>query len=345
MAQHTARLGFVTGGTWCLDRNRVVDFWPAEDGLAEILEEKARGGGSACNLAFDIRRLDAGMFVETIGVVGDDENGRLLCSAAAQHGVETTQLRVVPEALTQFTDAYTSRQSGRRTHLVRVGVAEALTPDDFDFSSTRGRILHLGLPGVHARMDRPWGEEANGWVATLRKARKAGLVTNLELCSIPAPRIAALVRPCLPELDLLIVNDVEIGAIAGMATAERGETDVALCLQAARAVLANGAMQLVVAHFPRGAIAVARDGAVVAKASVNVPEKEIVGANGAGDAFAAGFLYGFHEGWNLERALVLGHAAAAASLRSIATTDAVEPWPKCLALAERWGWREMPALG
>ena len=31
---------------------------------------------------------------------------------------------------------------------------------------------------------------------------------------------------------------------------------------------------------------------------------------------------------------------AAASLRPISTTDAIEPWATCLALADRWGWRE-----
>ena len=335
-----ARRGFVTGGTWCVDRNRVVEFWPGEDGLVEILEEQARGGGSACNLAFGIRRLDAGMPVETIGVVGDDENGRLLHAAAAAHGIDATGLTVVAGAPTQFTDAYTSRRSGRRTHIFRAGAADALTPDHFDFAATRGRILHLGLPGIHARMDGAWGDAANGWVATLRKARRAGLLTNLELCSVPAERLAALVRPCLPELDLLVVNDVEIGAIAGMATCDHGETDTAACLRAARAVLASGAMRLVAVHFPRGAIAVARDGTVAAKASVRVPEAEIAGANGAGDAFASGFLYGFHEGWETARALALAHAAAAVSLRSIGTTDAIEAWQDCLDIASRWGWRE-----
>lgn len=335
-----ARRGFVTGGTWCVDRNRIVEFWPDEDGLVEILEEQARGGGSACNLAFGIRRLDAGMYVETIGVVGDDDNGRLLQAVAKTHDIEATRLAVVPNAPTQFTDAYTSHRTGRRTHIFRAGVADKLSPDHFDFARTRGRILHLGLPGIHALMDSAWGDTANGWVATLRKARQAGLVTNLELCNVPAERLAALVRPCLPELDLLVVNDVEIGAIAGMATCDHGQTDTAECLRAVRKVLASGAMQLVAVHFPRGAIAVSRDGTVTTKASVSVPEAEIVGANGAGDAFASGFLYGFHEDWDTGSSLSLAHAAAAVSLRSIGTTDAIESWQDCLDIADRWGWRQ-----
>ena len=31
------RRGFVTGGTWCVDINKIVSHWPKEDGLAEYL--------------------------------------------------------------------------------------------------------------------------------------------------------------------------------------------------------------------------------------------------------------------------------------------------------------------
>jgi sugar/nucleoside kinase (ribokinase family) len=97
---------------------------------------------------------------------------------------------------------------------------------------------------------------------------------------------------------------------------------------------------VVAAHFPAGAVAVTREGEVITQPSVRVPKQAVAGANGAGDAFAAGFLYGFHEGWALNRSLALAHASAAASLRSVATCDAVAPWQDCLALADQWGWNE-----
>ena len=96
-----------------------------------------------------------------------------------------------------------------------------MTPDSFDFSSTRARILHLGLPGAHKAMDGPWRGDANGWVAVLRKARASGLAANLELMTTRADRLAELGRPCLPHLDWLIVNDYEIGALAGRETRRR----------------------------------------------------------------------------------------------------------------------------
>jgi sugar/nucleoside kinase (ribokinase family) len=335
----TQRRGFITGGTWCVDYNRMVTHWPDEDGIAQFIEEERHGGGSGCNFALDIKRLDSDMPVETITIVGDDEGGRFLRSLAKGAGVDHQQMHVTTEAATQSTDAFISKASGRRTHIFNPGASDILTPDHFDFGSTNARYLHLGLPGVHRHLDGPWQGDVNGWVTVLKRARAAGLKTNLELASIDRERLAKLVLPCLAHLNLIIVNDSEIGALSGMETIPRGITDVAACERAARHVLENGAMEIVVVHCPVVAIAVTREGAVFAKPSTQIPRSLVAGANGAGDAFAAGMLYGVHEGWSIEDALTLAHATAAVSLRSLSTTGAVEPWRKCLELANSWGWR------
>ena len=334
------RRGIVTGGTWCVDCNKMIDVWPNEDTAVEIYQVDTQGGGSGCNLAIDVKKLDLAFPVSTIGLVGDDENGRFLIAQADNYGIDRRQLAVTRDEPTQFVDAFGSRRTGRRTHFYYQGAAGLLTPDHFDFTGMTARILHLGLPGVHEIMDGPWHQEANGWVAVLKKARGAGIKTNLELVSVTPERIAALARPCLPHLDFLIVNDTEIGAIAGETTATDGVTDVEACIRAASRVLGEGAMRVVAVHFPMGAIVVTCEGAVTRRPSVNVPKTEVNSANGAGDAFAAGMLYGLHEDWSIEDALTLAHAAAAASLRSLSTTGAVESWQDCLALAARWGWRD-----
>lgn len=332
--------GVVTAGTWCCDHNKLVDHWPAEDGLAEILAEERHGGGSACNMAIDLKRLDPSVPVETIGIVGDDDDGQLLVAEADAHGIERSRLRIVKGGRTNYTDAYASRATGRRTHLFFPGTNSMLTPDLFDFAGVRAWLLHLGLPGVHPSMDAPFAGEENGWVTVLKRARGAGLRTNMELASVAPATIARLIRPCLPLLDFLIINDVEIGAIAGITTAREGVTDIAACKAAARTVMETGAMSLLVVHFPTGAIALTRSGEMQTKPSVRVPAEAVIGANGAGDAFAAGMVYSILAGWSVEEGLVLAHASAAASLRKVGTTDGVLPWKECLALAERWGWRE-----
>ena len=256
------RRGFITGGTWCVDLNKMIDFWPPEDSIAEIHQIDVRGGGSGSNLAIDMKKLDPAMPVETIGIVGDDENGRFLLSHADSFGIDRRQMAVTRELPTQFTDCFGSKRTGRRTHIYYPGAGALLTPDHFDFSATSGRIFHLGLPGVHRLLDAPWQGDANGWVTVLKKAKAAGLMTNFELVMIEPQRLAGIIRPCLPHLDYLVVNDWEIGAIADEKTYNEGVTNIPACLTAARNVLAKSSIGLVVVHFPKGAIAVARDGTV-----------------------------------------------------------------------------------
>src|SRR5579871_1270611 len=253
------RRGVITGGTWCVDRNFLVDRWPGLNGRADILDAKIGGGGSGCNMAIDLRKLDPDLPVATIALTGDDADGRFLAGFADAHGVDRAQMHVTNAAATAYTHAYSDLSTGQRTHISHFGVNRCLTPDHFDFSASRHRYLHLGIPGIHDQMDGPFGGEANGWVATLKKARAAGLMTNMEVASLAPERLAAVVRPCLPHLDLLVVNDHEIGGIAGVATVNDGTTDVAACIAAAQAVLSMGVRDLVAVHFPKGAVVAARD--------------------------------------------------------------------------------------
>jgi len=335
----TARRGVLTAGTWCADHNKVVEFWPLENEVVEILSEDVKGGGSGCNLAIDLKRLDPAIPVETIGVIGDDEDGRILLAEADMFGIERSRLHVVEGLRTNYTDAYTSNRTGRRTHIYLQGASAELNPDHFDFSTTKSRFLHLGLPGIHRQMDRAWGTDENGWVTVLREARSAGIETNMELCSIAPEKLARIVRPCLQHLDYLIINDFEMAAIAGRPTVAAEAADVAQVAEAAQSVMQMGAMRLLVAHFPEGAVMLPRGGAPIFLPSVDVPPEKVIGANGAGDAFAAGVIYGLHENWPLEETIRLGHASAAVSLRSLGTTDAVLPVAAAMAMANKWGWR------
>ncbi len=340
----TERRGVLSAGTWCVDFNKSIARWPGEDTSTVVRAIDRPGGGSGFNMALDLKRLDPAFPVEAMGVVGDDDLGRFLFRECDGHGVKRAGLLALPGGATMSVDAFNVRESGRRTHFYHQGVAAAMNPDHFDLASSGARILHLGLPGAHKAMDRPWRDAANGWVATLRLARGVGLETNLELMTTSPAELAELGRPCLPHLDLLIVNDFEIGALAGRETrGADGATDVGAVRRAVDDSLAQGAMRWVVAHFPEGAALAGRDGTRLLAGSVAMPASAVAGANGAGDAFAAGMLYGLHERWPIEKALRLAHASAAASMRAVSTTAGVGSVAECMALAEIHGFRPLDA--
>ena len=62
-------------------------------------------------------------------------------------------------------------------------------------------------------------------------------------------------------------------------------------------------------------MAVARSGEYCEMASCDVAKSEIVGTNGAGDAFFAGLLYAYHEGKDLPDMLRYASASARFNLR------------------------------
>ena len=84
-------------------------------------------------------------------------------------------------------------------------------------------------------------------------------MTNLELMTTSAERLADLGRPCLPHLDTLIVNDFEIGGTPNTTRRADGSTDFTAVKRAIGRTLEAGPLGWVVAHFPEGALAGGRE--------------------------------------------------------------------------------------
>ena len=91
-----------------------------------------------------------------------------------------------------------------------------------------------------------------------------------------------------------------------------------------------------------GAVAVGAtaDGLRLRQGSLRLPAGYSQGATGAGDAFAAGMLYGLHEGLGFPERLKLAVGCAAACLADPTPSQGLRPVADCLALAERFGFGE-----
>ncbi len=334
-----ARSGIICAGAWCIDRNIAINYWPSEETVSTMLRQSNHGGCPGHNMATSLKRLGAPFPVEAMGLLGVDEHGAHLTHICDELGIKQDALVQRHGIDTSLTLAMTAQNTKKRTFFHQPGALAVQCPDDFNFSNTNCRIVHLGLAGLMPKLDGPWQNEVSGWVAVLKKARAAELLPNMEMVSIEPEKIRAAGLPILNYLDTLIINDYEVGALAEVVTLSNGVTDATACRRAAEKLMSNSKISLIAIHFPTGGVALSRDGTVAEHTSVNVPKAEIVGNNGAGDCFAAGMLFGHHEGWPLIQSLKLAHAAAAASLRSAASTKSVVNWKECLALADGWGWR------
>jgi sugar/nucleoside kinase (ribokinase family) len=96
-----ARNGVLAGGNWIVDRPKIIDDYPAQDTLANILQETSSNGGSPCNLLVDLARLQAPFPLEAVGLVGEDEAAEFIRA----HGIDTRQLHSCKDAPTPYTDA------------------------------------------------------------------------------------------------------------------------------------------------------------------------------------------------------------------------------------------------
>jgi sugar/nucleoside kinase (ribokinase family) len=230
----------------------------------------------------------------------------------------------------------TEQGTGRRTFFHYRGANAALASEHFDFTQNRARMFHLGYLLLLDRLD---VATATGTAAVdvLRAARAAGMKTSADVVSENSDRFAQVVRPALPHLDWLFLNEFELAQITGIETTIDGQIERDAIVQAAGELIRGGVREWVFVHFPAAVVACNAQGQILWQPSLRVPGEQIKGAAGAGDALASGVLYGLHENWPMPDALLLGVCAAAASLAHPTCSEGIRSRSECLALASRFG--------
>ena len=331
------RSGIIAGGNWLIDHVKLIDTWPPQDGLANIVGQSSGNGGGPYNVLKDLARLGAPFSLTGVGLVGDDADGRRILEDCRANRIDTAQLHVTRERPTSYTDVMTVQDTGRRTFFHDRGTNALLSPEHFDFRNINARRFHLAYLLLLDALDAPGADGRPRAAEVLERAREAGLKTSLDCVSAAAGRQRAIVAPVLPSVDVLFSNDFEAEQVTGLSLG-RGPTLARANVQrATRAFLELGVREWALVHFPEGACACSWQGEILWQPSVRLPSKEIVGTAGAGDAFAAGVLYGLHEEWPMTRCLELGVCVAAASLRHPTCSDSVAPVAECLALGRTHG--------
>ncbi len=337
--------GVVCAGSIVVDVGKVIAAYPPLDHITTIEEVSLSTGGPGLNMAVDLHQLGAGFPLAILGAVGDDQHGAYVLAECARLGIDTSGVATLPDVATSFTDAMVERVGGRRTFFHHIGANALFDGAAADIDASTSKILHVGAPGLHPLMDTST-PDGNGWSALLRRARSAGLHTNMELVSLAPERLAEVALPCLPHLSSIVVNELEAGALTGIDAAvpgAEGPVDWAAIEAMAHGLIMRGVARLAVVHFPAGSVAADPAGRVWRHGSVRLPPERVRSTTGAGDAFAAGVILGLHEEWPVQRCLRLGAASAAACVQGQNTSDGIGPAQACLADADRSGYRPTSA--
>jgi sugar/nucleoside kinase (ribokinase family) len=249
-------------------------------------------GGSGAIVAAGAARL--GLNTALIGLVGDDELGRIQLDALRARSVDVGAV-VVERGVSTGLSVVLSR-GGDRAILTRPGAVGAFHADLVD-RELLGSARHVHVSSYFLQVGMH-----TGLPALLREAREAGAAVSLDTNWDPSGGWNGGLRTLLSLVDCLLPNEEEARRIT--------RTDSP---RAAAAALAAQVPTVAVKLGAAGALA--RSGDAVAESSAL--GVEVVDTTGAGDAFNAGFIAGRVRGENLGACLGLAVACGSLSVRAL----------------------------
>jgi sugar/nucleoside kinase (ribokinase family) len=272
------------------------DLAPAFGQREKLVEDASLTlGSSSVITACGAARL--GLRTAFVGLVGNDAFGRFMLGAMADRGIDTRGCLIDRTLSTGVSVVLSS--PGDRAILTHLGATAELRGEQVDRSLlARARHLHVGGYFLQRRLQA-------GLPALFRDARGAGASTSLDTNWDPSGAWTGL-DEALAACDVLLPNQAEALALA------RRDT---LC----------AAVEALAGLVPTVAAKLGAEGGLARRGSeeARVPgvPVEVVDTTGAGDSFDAGFLYGWLNGWPLERSLRLASACGSLSTRCAGGTD------------------------
>ena len=294
-----------------------IDLYANDVGAAfvDIKSFAAYVGGSPTNIAVGSQRLNIKTALLT--AVGADPVGDFILHFLEQEGVET---------------CYIPRKPGARSSAVILGIEP---PDRFplvfyrdnaaDLQLTIDDVLAAPLQECRAfefagtNLSREPSKSATYFA--VEQARSAGATVFFDLDFRAdqwhdARAFGANVRAVLPQTDLVLGTEEEVKAAVLTETSQlqiahsqisapdvHGDLDTAIA-----ALLGRGPKALVVKRGAHGATICVPDGQRIHAPGFPV---EVYNVLGAGDAFAAGFIYGYLRGWDWYKSARMGNACGA----------------------------------
>ena len=309
------RKGIVGAGNWIQDIVKTIDRWPGEGNLCNILKQEVATGGGPANVLFDLRAADPDLPLYAVGKIGQDAVGDYICREIEKRSIDGRFMRRTSEVPTSFTDVMSGE--GKRTFFHCRGANATLSFEDLRDVDVPAKYFYLAYLLLLDTLDGDDPEFGTQAVRVLDRAGKLGYETVVDFVSEAPEKFRAKVLPALPYIDHLIVNEVETACCSGDPLRdEAGKILWRKLPDAVKFLFSRGVRRTVVIHFPEGACAGTPDGQYLYMPSFFARKSDIVGTNGAGDAFCAGVMYALHEGWELRDALKLGGAFSSFNLRS-----------------------------
>jgi adenosine kinase len=284
--------GMTKGGMALIDEARAASIYRDMGPAVEM------SGGSAANTIVGVANL--GARAAYVGKVKDDQIGRLYSHdiRAAQVAFETGAASDGPATGCSY---ILVTPDGERTMNTYLGAAQELTPGDIDAAQVAASSI-VYLEGY--LWDPKSAKEAFVKASTIAHGagRQVALTLSDSFC-VDRYRGEFLDLMRNGTVDLIFANEAELHSLY-----QTSDFDTAL------KQLRNDTKLGVVTRSEKGCVVASTDGVIAVPA---FPIAKMVDTTGAGDLFAAGFLFGLVRGVGHEKAGRLGALAAAEIIQHI----------------------------
>jgi sugar/nucleoside kinase (ribokinase family) len=284
--------GMTKGGMALIDETRAASIY------RDMGPATKMSGGSAANTIVGIANL--GARAAYVGKVRDDEVGRLYA-----HDIRTAQVAFETRAASDGPATGCSyilvTPDGERTMNTYLGAAQELTPGDIDEAQIAAASI-VYLEGY--LWDPKSAKEAFVKASTIAHAagRQVALTLSDSFCvDRYRDEFIGLMRN--GTADLIFANEAELHSLY-----QTSDFDTALTQ------LRKDIKLGVVTRSEKGCVVASADGVIAVPA---FPIEKMVDTTGAGDLFAAGFLFGMVRGAGHENSGRLGALAAAEVIQHI----------------------------
>ena len=270
---------------------QLVETERSEELFSAMDERVQTPGGSVANTIAGIGSL--GLATGFIGRVRDDELGHFYADAMTREGIDFVNAPVAGGELPTSRSMIFVSPDGERSMNTYLGISAELGPDDVDESVAAGAEV-VFLEGY--LFDKDKGKDA--FIRTARACRaaggKAGIAISDPFC-VERHR-ADFVSLIENEMDFVIGNEAEIRSLY-----QDNDLEADLARVAA-------ACPLVVCTRSGDGVSIIHKGE-----RTDIPVNKIVpvDATGAGDQFAAGFLFGLVSGHDMATCGAMGNVCAA----------------------------------
>lgn len=261
-------------------------------------------GGDALNEAVVLSRM--GKQVELISKLGDDEAGSRILDYIKEQGLSLDKITIEKELQTSINIVLVDKKGERFFLTVPKGSLRKLSAENIlPYIDTAADIVSFASMFVSPLLDISAMEQI------FRAVRqKPGRTLVVDMTKAKNGESLEDIRRLLPYIDYILPNESEIALLTG-------EKDP---LINAERLVASGVSCAVIKCGSKGCIIRTREKCIQIPA---YPTKDVIDSTGAGDCFAAGFLWGLSEHLSLEECGRLACAAASCSIEHMGAVTGI----------------------